>query len=143
MEQDFVVVAETMFCQILLHEAEILSTKSGYLDRLKTEATEVDLHHNNINREDGLILSTSWKSITGLLKITAAHRPRFSILPKHMLQYPQFTPQLPLLHPVLFSSLATLHQLNWLLPHPTTFNTLRFPKSLPEPIISYFTSPSS
>jgi hypothetical protein len=54
--------------KILLQEAEVLSTKSGYLDRLIMEAIEVNLHSNNINREDGLILSRAWKLIIRLLK---------------------------------------------------------------------------
>jgi hypothetical protein len=53
---------------ILLQDVEILSTKSGYLDHLIMEAIEVDLHPNNINREDGLILSGAWKPIIRLLK---------------------------------------------------------------------------
>ena len=63
---------------IELHDAEILSTHSGNLDRLIMEATKVQLHPNNINRKDGLILSSSWKPILRLLKgnwSIAAHPP--------------------------------------------------------------------
>jgi hypothetical protein len=54
--------------KILLQDVEILSTKSGYLDCLIMEAIEVDLHPNNINREDGLIISGAWKPIIRLMK---------------------------------------------------------------------------
>jgi hypothetical protein len=54
--------------RILLQDTEILSTKTGYLDRFITEATEVYLHPNNMNREDGLILSSSWQPILRRLK---------------------------------------------------------------------------
>jgi hypothetical protein len=56
------------FNHILLQDVEVLSTKSGYLDRLIMEAIEVNLHPNNINREDGLILCGAWKPIIRLLK---------------------------------------------------------------------------
>jgi hypothetical protein len=54
--------------KILLQEVEVLSTTYGYLDRLIMEAIEVNLHPNNINRDDGLILSGAWKPIIRLLK---------------------------------------------------------------------------
>jgi hypothetical protein len=54
--------------KILVQEFEVLFTKSGYLDRLIMEAIEVNLHPNNINREDGLILSRAWKPIIRLLQ---------------------------------------------------------------------------
>jgi hypothetical protein len=58
-----------LYIQILwIQEVEVLSTKSGYLDRLIMEAIEVNLHPNNINKEDGLILSGAWKPIIRLVQ---------------------------------------------------------------------------
>ena len=38
------------------------------MEHLIMEAIQVELHANNLNREDGLRLSTTWKSILKLMK---------------------------------------------------------------------------
>jgi hypothetical protein len=48
---------------VKLQDIELLSAKTGYIDRLISKATELEMYSYNINRKNDLTLSKSWKPL--------------------------------------------------------------------------------
>jgi hypothetical protein len=60
---------------IRFQDTQIPSTKSGYMDRLIRESIELEFRPNNMNREEYLALSGSWKPPFRLLRESRRHPP--------------------------------------------------------------------
>jgi hypothetical protein len=70
--------------RILFHSTSILTTKTRYMDRIVREAIEIELHPNNMNREMGFCLSSSWNPLICSLKKPPEHDARSTRLRGHV-----------------------------------------------------------
>jgi hypothetical protein len=89
---------------IHFHNSSILATKTRYMDRVVREATEIEFHPYNINREGSFGLSKSWKPLISSLKVSGHDLgtlvTQFRIL-KHVYKQPHSNPSTEAWNPAL------------------------------------------
>jgi hypothetical protein len=54
--------------RIQFQDTRILATRSGHVEFIIKEAMEIELHSDNMNREEGFFLSKLWKPLLQTLK---------------------------------------------------------------------------
>jgi hypothetical protein len=88
--------------RIQLHNTSIPASKSRYMDRIIREATEIEPHPNNINRDNSFSLIRSWKPLIRVLRehklpLTRTRPPPYNLPEGSLLVRSQFPYSLALI----------------------------------------------